>query len=213
MSQLQITKHEHAFLELTLHGNRLLIDPGSATSKLPEFDRVDGVVLTHIHEDHAFAPHLSELQQRHSPVFFGTAEVAAKFPELNMTVARHGDHHQLAGFEIDFSGDLHAEIHRSMPLVQNLGVLVNQQLFYPGDAFGFPEHPFEILACPTSAPWLKLSDVIDYLSEIRPKRCFPTHNALYSEMGNALYNSRVKALIEGWRGEFRYLLPGDRWEV
>lgn len=212
MSQLQITKHEHAFLELTLQGSRLLIDPGSATSKLPEFDRVDGVVLTHIHEDHAFAPHLSELQQNHSPVFFGTAEVAAKFPELGITVARHGDHHQIGGFEIDFSGDLHAEIHRSIPLVQNLGVLVNRKMFYPGDALAFPEHAFEVLACPANAPWLKVSELMDYLAAIKPAACFPTHNGLLSQMGNAFYNQRIEQTVTAHSGEFKYLLPGESWE-
>ena len=70
-----------------------------------------------------------------------------------------------------------------------------------------------MLACPTSAPWLRISDVIDFLDLVRPSKCFPTHNALLSEQGHALQNSRVQQIVEKHGGEFRYLLPGESWDL
>lgn len=209
---MRITKHHHAMLELTLDDKTLVIDPGMYQANLPKLENVVAVVYTHLHDDHAFLPHALTLSKHPGVRFFGPAEVANKLQQLEVEVARHGDHQLVGPFELDFSGDLHQEIHRSIPLVQNVAVTVNRKLFYPGDAYTFPDHPFEVLACPSAAPWMKISDLIDYLIELKPKAAFPTHNAILSEHGNALQNSRIKEFVEKHGGEFRYLLPGESWD-
>jgi hypothetical protein len=104
-------------------------------------------------------------------------------------------------------------IHRSIPLVQNVGLMVNSSLYYPGDSYTIPEQSVEILACPSSAPWLRISDVIDFLDQVRPANCFSTHNALLSEQGHKLQNGRIKEVVEKHGGTFRYLADGDSWEL
>jgi hypothetical protein len=91
--------------------------------------------------------------------------------------------------------------------------MINSQLYYPGDSYTFPEQTVEILACPTSAPWLRISDVMDFLDLVRPKKCFATHNALLSEQGHALQNNRVQQVVEKHGGEFRYLNVGESWQL
>ncbi len=208
---MQITKHHHAMLELREGNQTLVIDPGMYQPDLPKLENVVGVVFTHVHDDHSYLPHALELAKHDGVRFFGTQDVREKLQGLEVEVVRHGDHIKLENFTLDFSGDMHQEIHRSIPLVQNVGVTVNRKLFYPGDAYGYPEHPFEILACPSSAPWMQISDLIDYLVELKPKAAFATHNAILSEHGNKLQNARIKEFVEKYGGEFRHLNPGDSW--
>lgn len=211
---MQIRKHEHAFLELTENGQTLLIDPGMYCASLPELSNVVGIVFTHVHDDHSYLPHVAELKTKFpNAELFGPKDVVLKLGEITCSTIMHGDQVALGEFKIDFFGDLHQEIHRSIPLVQNVGVLVNSKLYYPGDSYTPPEYPFEILACPTSAPWLKIGDVIDFVELLKPKRAFPTHNGLLSEHGHTLQNARIKEFVEKHGGVFEYLTTGQTTEV
>jgi hypothetical protein len=91
--------------------------------------------------------------------------------------------------------------------------LVNGDLYYAGDSYTPPDVKVKALACPTSAPWLKIGDVMDYIKEIKPAICFPTHNALLSQLGHDLNNSRVKQVTEEHGGKFVYLEAGQSLEL
>lgn len=207
---MKITKFEHAFLQIELSAKQLLIDPGVYSPNLPALENVVGVVLTHVHDDHSYLPHLAAIKQQFPDVrFFGPLDVVAKLGELGCERVSHGSHIEVDGFSLDFFGDLHQEIHRSIPLVQNVGVLVNSKLYYPGDSYTQCDYPFEILACPSAAPWMKISDLIDYLEAVRPKRAFATHNAILSEHGHTLQNNRIREIVTKHGGEFSFLIEGE----
>ncbi len=210
---MRISKYEHALLVVEQSAAQLVIDPGSY-SNLPALQNVVAVVFTHLHDDHTSLEHAQTISRNFPAVkMFGTQEVVEKLTGLNVQAVYHGDHYEVGPFQIDFYGDLHQVIHRSIPLVQNVGVMINSRLYYPGDSYTFPEQSVEILACPTSAPWLRISDVIDFLDLIKPKKCFATHNALLSEQGHALQNNRVQQIVEKHGGEFRYLNVGESWQL
>lgn len=210
---MRVTKHEHAFLQLEQNGEQLLIDPGMYSKDLPLTNNVVAITLSHVHDDHSFRPHLEQLLTRHpNAKVFGPQEVADKLSGIDVIVCYHGDRHQVGEFTIDFYGYLHQEIHRSIPLVENLAVMVNG-LYYPGDSYTIPDATFEVLACPSSAPWLNISDVMDFLEAVKPKRVSPTHNALLSEEGHALQNGRIKEVAERFGGSFQYLKPGESLEL
>lgn len=210
---MRISKYEHALLVVEQSASQLVIDPGSY-SNLPELQNVVAVVFTHLHDDHTSLDHAKAISHNFPDAkLFGTQEVVEKLAGLNVQAVYHGDHYEIGPFQIDFYGDLHQVIHRSIPLVQNVGVMINSQLYYPGDSYTFPEQTVEILACPTSAPWLRISDVMDFLDLVRPKKCFATHNALLSEQGHALQNNRVQQVVEKHGGEFRYLNVGESWQL
>jgi len=210
---MRISKYEHALLDLEQESAQLVLDPGSYTN-LPELNNVAAVVFTHLHDDHTSVDHAQKIRKDFPEAkMFGTQEVVDKLTGLGVQTVYHGDHYEVGPFHIDFYGDLHQIIHRSIPLVQTVGVMVNSMLYYPGDSYTFPEQKVEVLACPTSAPWLRISDVIDFLDLVRPSKCFSTHNALLSEQGHALQNSRVQQIVEKHGGEFRYLPPGESWDL
>jgi L-ascorbate metabolism protein UlaG (beta-lactamase superfamily) len=207
---MKITKFEHAFLLLEESSQQLLVDPGIYSPTLPELENVVGIVLTHLHADHSYLPHISAIKAQFPNLkIFGPQDVAAKLGEISCEVVTHGSNVSVGEFQLDFFGDLHQEIHRSIPLVQNVGVLVNSKLYYPGDSYTRCDYPFEVLACPAAAPWMKISDLIDYLEAVRPKRAFATHNAILNDNGHQLQNSRIREYVTKHGGEFSYLLPGE----
>jgi len=211
---MKITKHEHACLELLSSSHRLIIDPGSYTGPMTGKSGVQAIVITHIHDDHCLESQLDAiLETNPNAMIFGTKEVCNRLATYKTTAVYHGDFYEIEGFKLEFFGDLHQEIHRSMPIVQNVGVMVNDKLYYPGDSYTHPDRPVAILACPTSAPWLKIGDVMDFVAAVKPKRSFATHNALLSDIGHALNNGRVKLVTEQGGGTFEYLEVGQSTEV
>jgi len=224
---MKLTKHGHACLELELGGERLLVDPGFYSEPMGGTPNVIAVVITHQHDDHCFEDQLDAIiatqlaAGRPAPKIYSVDEVCARLANsakargtsYDTVAVHHGDFIEHGPFTLEFFGDMHAEIHRSIPLVQNCGVMVNGKLYYPGDSFTQPDRPVELLAVPTSAPWLKISDVIDFVAAVRPRRSFATHNALLSDFGHSLNNGRVKSTTEAGGGEFTYLQIGDSLEV
>jgi L-ascorbate metabolism protein UlaG (beta-lactamase superfamily) len=211
---MKIIKHGHACLELELAGKKALIDPGFYTEDVSGLEDVVALVITHSHDDHCFESQVAGILKTNPGIkIFGTSEVAAKLSGFDVTTVYHGDFYEVEGFRFEFFGDMHQIIHESIPLIQNTGVMVNNQLYYPGDSYTTPDQPVQVLACPTSAPWLKIGDVMDFVAAVKPKQSFATHNALLSEEGHDLNNSRVKQVTEANGGIFSFLRIGETLEV
>ena len=214
MNNMKITKHGHACLELELDSKTVIIDPGSYTEELTNLGTVVAVVVTHKHDDHCDEAKIAQIKKDNPAVqIFGTSEVAARLSGMGVTTVYHGDYYEVGSFKLEFFGDMHQVIHESIPLVQNTAVLVNGDLYYAGDSYTKPDVKVKALACPTSAPWLKIGDVMDYIQEIKPAICFPTHNALLSQVGHDLNNSRVRIVTEDQGGKFVYLEVGQSLEI
>jgi L-ascorbate metabolism protein UlaG (beta-lactamase superfamily) len=214
MKTMKITKHGHACLEVEIDSQTLVIDPGSYTEELTGVGNVVAVVITHKHDDHCDEAKIAKIKKDNPNVHvFGTSEVAARLEGLGVTTVYHGDYYEVGSFKLEFFGDMHQIIHQSIPLIQNTAVLVNGDLYYAGDSYTPPDQKIKVLACPTSAPWLKIGDVMDYIQEVKPAICFPTHNALLSQLGHDLNNSRVKQVTEENGGEFKNLVVGQSLEI
>ena len=215
---MKITKHEHACLELLEGGQRILIDPGVYTAPMGNVRDVLAVVITHNHDDHCFEAQLAAIQATNPEVqVYGTDEVcrrlATSMPARPTTAVHHGDFFEVGSFTLEFFGDMHQEIHRSIPLIQNCGVMVNDRLYYPGDSYTQPDRDVGLLACPSSAPWLKIGDVMDFVAAVKPRRSFATHNIHLSEQGHAMNNGRIQLVTEQGGGTFEFLKVGDSTEV
>lgn len=212
---MKITKHEHATLRLEDHGETLLIDPGNLTAPLNGVQNLVGVVLTHEHPDHWDATHLRRIldDSPGTPIFApaGVVHAASDFP---LTEVSPGDRIQAGGFALRFFGGVHARIHTSMPLVDNVGVLVDERFYYPGDSYALPDDvAVEVLAAPSGAPWLRVGDVMDFVLAAAPRHAFGTHDMGLSEVGRALHVPRLAWATEQGGGTYHDLRPGDVLEV
>lgn len=212
---MHLTKLEHAALILELSGQKLYVDPGSFTTPLTDTAHAVGIVITHEHADH-WTPEQIERILELSPdaTIYGPAGVAAASTDHPVTVVAAGDTVEVGPFTLRFFGGKHAVIHSSIPVVDNVGVLVNDELYYAGDSFTIPEGvAVGTLAVPAGAPWLKISEVIDYVLAVKPRRSFPTHEMVLSRAGKSLSNARIQAATEQGGGEFFALEPNDSLDL
>lgn len=213
---MKLIKHEHSFFEIHDAGSTLVIDPGKFTPLLPELDEVAAVVVTHLHDDHCFPPHLQSLRKTFPNVpIYAPDDAVATLAAAGITAdeARPDDEVEAGPFRIAFHGGLHAIIHPSIPRIHNLGVRVNDTLYYPGDSFTVPQTQVSALAVPSSAPWLKVAEVIDFVAAVAPRVSFPAHDALWSEAGAELANARIRETTERAGGRFYPLRPGDALDL
>ena len=184
---MNITKYEHACVVIEEQGKKLVIDPGQFTTSLTDFSNIVAVVVTHLHSDHLDPQKLQAIFAANPEArFFGTAEVAKEVPNVPFTAVTGGTAETVAPFKLAFYGEQHAQIHASIPPVQNVGVLVNDAFYYPGDSFTLPGVPVKVLALPIAAPWAKAGESVDFLLSVRPHYVFPTHNGVLSDMGHSI---------------------------
>ncbi len=212
---MRVTKQEHACLILESVGKTLVIDPGVFTTALIGLNDVVAVVITHEHGDHWTADQLNHILDRNPGVrFYGPEGVAIAASDFDITVVKDGDVVDADPFALRFFGEKHAVIHSSIPIVDNVGVLVNDALYYPGDSFTVPEGVgVNILAAPVGAPWLKIGDAIDFVLAVRPRRAFATHEMVLSTVGKGMGGERLKWAVEQGGGEYVALEPGDSLDL
>lgn len=206
---MKVTKYEHACLVVEENGEELVIDPGML-AKLPDLRSVTAVVVTHVHPDHLHVPNLQQLAE-HNPglTLFASDEVIAELDELNAKkVPVENDMVGEGSFRLEFFGQDHAIIYQQVPC-QNRGVLVNEQLYYPGDSFTLPGKPVRELAFPAAAPWMKMSEVADFILAVKPVRAFPTHNGTLSEFGEQVNYRYIQQAIAEAGGQYHYLGVGE----
>lgn len=214
---MNITKYEHACLSIEEQGVRVIIDPGKFTRDLGDVQHVAAIVFTHVHFDHFDAERLrSILAANPNAQVFGTDEVASEAASLTKVTPVHdGDTLEAGPFHLQFFGSKHALVTATKPITQNVGVLVNDKLYYPGDSFDTPGdiHP-EILALPVSGPWLKIGESIEFLKAVRPTTaCFPTHDALLSDIGQSVAENWLPEVCAELGVTLQTLRPGQSLEA
>ncbi len=211
---MRITKYEHACFTVSIGDKKLIVDPGSFTVPLPDENHVVAVVVTHEHADHWTPEHLARIKSNSPDAkFFGPAGVAAAATDFDFAVVKGGQKVEVEPFTLEFFGEKHAQIHSSIPLVDNVGVLINDSVYYPGDSFTQGPEGVDLLAVPASAPWLKIGEVMDYVAEAKPKRSFATHDMINSVIGNGMAAQRITAVTQQGGGEFVALSPGESIEL
>jgi L-ascorbate metabolism protein UlaG (beta-lactamase superfamily) len=213
---MQITKYGHACVTLEEQGKKLIIDPGAYTPDLGDTKDIIGIVVTHVHPDHFDPANIAKILASNPEVrVWSTAEVAEQLGNPEVEAVTGGASVEFAPFSLKFFGEQHAEIHPDFPRNQNVGVLVNSSFYYPGDSFTAPTTGAQVktLAVPVSAPWLKMGEAIDFIRAVKPQQCFPTHDAMLSDIGRASAKQWIGQVCELDGVSFTYLKPGESLEV
>ncbi|MEW1864779.1 MBL fold metallo-hydrolase [Streptomyces sp. NBC_00669] len=206
---MELTKKSHACVRLEQDGRTLVIDPG-AFSEPDSVAGVDAILVTHEHMDHFSEDRLrAGLEANPAAELWTLASVAEKvsaaFPGRVHTVG-HGDTFTAAGFDVQVHGELHAVIHPDIPRITNIGFLIDRAVFHPGDALTLPGHAVDTLLLPVMAPWNKISEVIDYVREVKPRRSVDVHDALLTDLARPIYDMQIGNL--GGADHLR-LAPGE----
>ncbi|SDH13669.1 MBL fold metallo-hydrolase [Microbacterium pygmaeum] len=212
---MRVTKHEHAALTIRDSGNTLIIDPGSFTSPLDDLGDLVGIVITHEHADHWTPDHLDRLRKYAPDVpIYGPEGVVQAAAGYEITVVHPGDTLALDPFALTFFGGTHAVIHESIPVVDNVGVLVNGDFYYPGDSYAVPKGvDVKLLAAPVGAPWLKIGDAMDFVLAVKPRQAFAAHDMTLSVIGRNMGRARLRWATEQNGGEFFDLEPDESIDI
>ncbi|WP_104084304.1 MBL fold metallo-hydrolase [Cryobacterium sp. Y11] len=217
---MKLTKLEHAALIIELSGKKLYIDPGSFTTALTGTAGAVAVVITHEHADHWTPEQLVRIIEMNpdlcifAPAGVVDAIAASALNGIAVTTVMAGDIIEVAPFTLRFYGATHAVIHESIPVIGNVGVLVNDEFYYAGDAFTIPEGvDVGTLAVPAAAPWMKMSEAMDFVLAVKPRRSFTTHEMLLSRAGKELSNARIRGVTEQGGGDFFALEPGESLDM
>lgn len=204
---MKLTKYEHACFTLEKDGNLIVVDPGVWTTDLPALESVVAIVVTHVHPDH-FDVNVLGAIIAHNPhaVIYAHEDITKQLGNtLPSKAVNAGDSLDAAPFKLEFFGGQHALIHSSYPLAANLGILINESLYYPGDSFTLPGKSVSSLALPVTAPWLKIAEVMDFCSEIKAPFVFPTHDAVASNIGKGLVDRMLTPVVEAYGGNYQRL--------
>ena len=111
----------------------------------------------------------------------------------------------MAGFDVKVVGGAHAPVLPGQDTCANLGYIIQDSLYHPGDSLHVPQQKIDILLVPLQASWLKTSEAVDFIREIAPRRAFGIHDAQVNE--------RALASLNYWFGEhgntnYEWLAPG-----
>jgi L-ascorbate metabolism protein UlaG (beta-lactamase superfamily) len=211
---MKVTKHEHATVTVDKGGEVLVIDPGAFTAPLSDVHGVVAVIVTHEHPDHWTPEQLQRLVDGNPGVrILGPAGFAAAADGFEVETVADGDELTVGGFELRFFGSEHNVIHSSIPVIDNTGVLVDGELFHPGDSYTVPPVEVGTLAAPIGAPWLKIGEAMDYVLAVKPKRAFPIHEATISQIGKGMHGDRLTWATEQNGGTFTVLQPGESLDL
>ena len=180
---MKITKYGHACLLVEEGSARLLIDPGSYSNGFEELTNLDAILITHDHHDHFEIDNIKALLKHNTDaVLLADSSSAAILADAGYTVKsmKSGDTTKIGAVEVEAIGELHAEIHSTIPQAINVGYRIGDDFFYPGDALTIPDFRVRVLAIPSVAPWSKVSETIDYLLAVKPKVAIPVHDGILS---------------------------------
>jgi L-ascorbate metabolism protein UlaG (beta-lactamase superfamily) len=206
---VKLTKFTHACIRLESGDHAVVIDPGEWSEEWA-LDGISAVLVTHEHFDHLDVTWLSRVAAE-NPALHVWAPAPVAENQLGglgdkVTAVAPGDSFSAGGFPVRVVGGEHAEIYEGLPGCANVGYLVGEAVYHPGDALSVPDVPVDTLLVPASAPWLKLAEALDFVRAIKPRRAYPIHDAMLSVIG--------QQSVERWmtaKGDtdYAWLAPGD----
>jgi L-ascorbate metabolism protein UlaG (beta-lactamase superfamily) len=184
---VKLTKHEHACVVAEKDGTSIVIDPGSFSPGAAEIIAgADVILITHEHADHVHEEAINAALADRPDLKLYAPEPARRLfdtrPDQFNAVAA-GDELKLGPFDITVHGREHALIHEAIPVIANVGYLLDGTVYHPGDAYHVPDAAVTTLLLATSGPWMKFGEAIDYVRAVAPQQVVQIHEALLSDIG------------------------------
>ncbi len=193
---MQLTHLGHSAVLVETSGIRLLIDPGNFSDAWHDLTDLDAILVTHLHPDHVDPAHVPALlaanPQARVLVEPGVIEAVgldrAEPITADTSVA-------LGGVTVSAVGGLHAVIHRDIPRIGNVGLVVSAEgeptFFHPGDSLAEAPSGVDVLGVPAYGPWAAMKETVDFAREVGATQGFPIHDGLLNERGWGLVFGRV----------------------
>ncbi len=207
---MQLTKFTHACVRLDDGDRSLVIDPGVFSEVDAALDGAGAVLITHEHFDHVDVDRLRTALAGDSRLrVYAPAPVVAALDGFAGQVVGvgPGEEFSAAGFAVRTFGGQHALIHPLIPMIANVGYLVDGSVYHPGDSFTVPAAPVSTLLLPTNAPWSKASEVIDFAVSVRAPQVFQIHDSLVTDVYANIVEGHLQRIAAPHGVGFRHLAP------
>src|SRR5436190_17679375 len=154
---MRITRLGHSCLLVETSGARLLVDPGTLSSRLEELTDLDAILVTHQHPDHIDPVRVPALFEANAGArLVVEPQTVEAFDLPDGSAFSPGSETTVGGVTIRAVGGQHAVIHDRVPVVGNVGFLISDgsgpTLFHPGDSYGERPPGVDVLALPLTAP-------------------------------------------------------------
>ncbi|WP_238422891.1 MBL fold metallo-hydrolase [Gordonia sp. 'Campus'] len=198
---MQITHFGHSCLLVEIDGTKVLFDPGNFSHGFEGLSGLDAILITHQHPDHCDVAKLPDLVAANPDAILyadpqTTGQLNGDDVAGRWTAARSGDQIEIGALTARFTGGRHAVIHPEIPVVDNVAYILGTaekpgQFMHPGDSFYIPFEDVDVLALPSAAPWMKLSESVDYLRAMAPRVAVPIHQAILSDAGSGIHYGRL----------------------
>ncbi|MFI6828862.1 MBL fold metallo-hydrolase [Kribbella sp. NPDC050241] len=204
---MKLTKFTHACVRIEKDGKVLLVDPGSF-SEDAAFERADAILVTHEHQDHIDIDRVKALD---APVYTNSS-VAEQLTDLGdrVNVVAGGQSFEAAGFRVSAYGKDHAVILPELGVpCENIGFLIEDAVYHPGDSFTQPDRAVHTNLVPISGPWFALPPAVGYAREIKSEQLVGIHDALLSQLGLGMMGRFLNSDERPYHG----LAPGDTLEI
>lgn len=193
---MQITHLGHSAVLVEVSGRRILIDPGNFSDEWHGLSDLDVILVTHLHPDHVDPEHAPALVKANPQArVLVEPTVPAAVPLERAEPITADTRVDLGGVSVAAVGGLHAVIHRDIPQIGNVGLVISAEgeptLFHPGDSLAAIPSGVDVLAVPAYGPWAAMKETVDFAREVGAPLGFPIHDGLLNERGWSLVFHRV----------------------
>jgi L-ascorbate metabolism protein UlaG (beta-lactamase superfamily) len=193
---MQLTHLGHSAVLVETSGIRLLIDPGNFSDAWHDLTDLDVILVTHLHPDHVDPAHVPALlaanPQARVLVEPGVIEAVGLDRAEPITADTRV---ALGGVTVSAVGGMHAVIHRDIPRIGNVGLVVSGEgeptFYHPGDSLTEAPSGVDVLGVPAYGPWAAMKETVDFARAVGAVQGFPIHDGLLNERGWGLVFGRV----------------------
>jgi len=198
---MQLTHFGHSCLLAEFDRTRVLFDPGNFSRGFEGITGLSAILLTHQHPDHVDVARLPALLAGNpDAALYADPQTTAQLGEPCRAV-HVGDELKIGELTVRAVGGRHAVIHPELPAIENISYLVDDgehraRFMHPGDALFVPTEPVDVLAAPAAAPWMKISEAVDYLRAVAPARAVPIHQGIIAPDARGIYYGRLTEMTD-----------------
>ncbi len=198
---MQITQLGHSAILVEVADRRILFDPGNFSEAWHGLTDLDAILVTHQHPDHADPKHLPALVAANPQATLYTEPSVPEKVDLPSARPIAADTSvELGGVTISAVGGTHSVIHRDIPLVGNVGLVLAAEgeptLFHPGDSLATCPAGVDVLAAPAHGPWAAMKEHIDFVRDVGAGEGFLIHDGLLAQRGWQLAFDRLNEMTE-----------------